>query len=77
MAGLVWATLEQSGVSCEVCVDYQGRSACRRASGPDRESALRTAQMAACAVLSDGVTRGLECDRTPPRSAVCEDREGY
>jgi len=60
-------------VECEVCLDFEGRSACRTSMAADRESALRGAVSNACAVLSGGVTQGLACDRTPPRSVQCSD----
>ena len=73
LAALVFATLRETALSCEVCVDFAGRSACRRSSAADREQALQMAQSTACAVLSAGVTQGLQCQRTPPRSAKCGD----
>jgi hypothetical protein len=71
-AGLVFATLRETAVACEVCVDFGGRSECRRASGAGREEALQMAQSTACAVLAAGVTQGMACQRTTPRSASCE-----
>lgn len=69
---LYFATLEASGVTCELCMEFEGRTACRSASAEDRDTAVYGARMAACAVLSQGVTSGMQCDRTPPRSVVCE-----
>ncbi len=71
-AALVFATLRETAVTCEVCVDFSGRSECRRSSAAERGEAIRMAQSTACAVLAGGVTRGMECQRTPPRSAQCE-----
>jgi len=71
LAALVVTTLRETAVACEVCVDFGGRSACRRSSAADRDQALQMAQSTACAVLSGGVTQGLQCQRTPPRSASC------
>jgi hypothetical protein len=73
LAALVFVTRSQSAVECELCVDFGGRTACRTASAEDRDAAQRAAASAACAVLSSGVTQGLECDRTPPRSVRCSD----
>jgi hypothetical protein len=70
-AALVWSTLQQSGVECEACVDYHGASACSSVAASDAAEATRQAQASACATLSHGVTEGLECDRTPPRSLRC------
>lgn len=71
LGGLVWATLGEAQVECEVCLDYGRDSACRTSSGADRNAAVRGAVAAACAVLSDGVTSGMACDRTPPRKITC------
>jgi hypothetical protein len=73
LAALVFATLRETAVACEVCVEFGGQDACRRSSAADREQALQMAQSTACAVLSAGVTQGLQCQRTPPRSAKCLD----
>ena len=73
LAALVWTTLAQSSVECEVCVDYGGDSACRSVAASDSGEAARQAQATACAILSRGVTQGLECDRTLPRSVRCSE----
>ena len=72
-AALVWSTLAQSGVECEACVEYGGTSLCRSVRASDADEAARQAQANACATLSRGVTQGLECDRTPPRSLRCSE----
>ena len=73
LAALVWATRQEAAIECTVCMDYEGGSACRTASGSTHEATLRGAVTSACSVLSKGVTRGLACDRTPPRSVSCTD----
>ncbi len=73
LAALVFATLRESAVECEVCVDFGGEGVCRRSSAADRDQAIRMAQSTACAVLSGGVTQGLQCQRTEPRSVRCGD----
>ena len=73
LAALVWSTFSQAGVECEVCIDYGGGSICRSVAAADRQEAARQAQANACAILSQGVTQGLECDRTPPRSLRCSE----
>ena len=70
-AALFLATGREAAVECEVCVEFGGRSACRTGSASDRVGARRGAGAAACAVLSSGVTQGMACDRTPPRSVRC------
>jgi hypothetical protein len=70
-AALAFATWTEAGVSCEVCLDFGGESACRSAAGADREAAVRSAVASACAVLARGVTQSFACDATPPRSVEC------
>jgi hypothetical protein len=73
VSALLWTTLAESGVVCEVCLDYGGGSACRSVRAADAEAATQQAIATACAVLTGGVTRGLECQRTPPRSLRCSE----
>lgn len=69
---LAVTTLREAAVTCEVCLDFEGRSECRSGVGADREAALQSARSTACAVLASGVTRGMRCQRTPSRTEVCE-----
>lgn len=73
LAALFVATTREASVECEVCVEFGGATACRTARARDREAAMRGAVSTACAVLASGVTPGMACDRTPPRSAQCSD----
>jgi len=73
IAAMFFATQRESAVQCELCMEFGGRTACRTASAVDRDAAVRGAITSACAVLSSGVTQGLECDRTPPRSLSCSE----
>ena len=45
----------------EVCVEFQGRGACRTAAAATEQGALRTAQENACALISSGVTDSMQC----------------
>ena len=69
---LVYGTLQEAGVECEVCVEFEGAHACRTALASDRDGAMAAAVRSACAVLSSGVTRGMACDRTAPASVQCD-----
>lgn len=73
LAALLWNTLAQSGAECEVCLAYRGETVCRTVVAADRETASQQAIASACAILSRGVTEGLECQRTPPRSLRCDE----
>ena len=67
---LIHATLGLAKYKVEVCMDFQGRSSCRTASGSSEEYALRTATGNACALIASGVTDSMACERTPPRSVT-------
>jgi hypothetical protein len=73
-AALYAATLAGVGVECEACVTYEGRQACKAATGPSREEAERSAISTACAVVTGGVTRSIECQRLEPLSLHCAER---
>jgi hypothetical protein len=74
VATLVVVTMRETRVRCEVCVSFRARTACRNVSAVDREQALLGARSAACAVLSNGVTEGIQCQRTVPVSASCDEK---
>lgn len=73
VAALLAATLRETGVRCEVCVEFAGGRACRSASGADREKAQGEALSTACAVLTRGVTQAFACQRISPASVRCGD----
>jgi hypothetical protein len=68
IALLVYMTTGLSQHRVEVCMEFQGRSNCRTASGPTKEAALRTATENACATISSGMTESTACARMPPTS---------
>ncbi len=72
-AAVVYTTLSESQVECEVCMEFRGRSICRTVAAAERNQALQMAISNACAFISDGVTEGMQCGRTPPRSVTCND----
>ena len=72
VAALVYATLSETGVECDVCVEFNGRSACRTSTASDRDGAIRGAVSNACKVLAGGVTQSIACDKTPPTKVVCD-----
>ena len=66
-------TLSGVEVECTVCITYRGRTDCRVAAGPTRETALDSATQMACAQLASGRAESLECDRTPPTRSECRE----
>jgi hypothetical protein len=69
---LVYSMLQQTRVSCEVCITFRGATQCRTALGPTRENAVETATNNACAFLASGMTDSVACSNTPPQRVTCE-----
>lgn len=65
---LFYLTLGEKRQRVEVCMAYQGRQNCAKASAETREQAMRTATTNACALIASGVTDSLACERSAPVS---------
>jgi hypothetical protein len=65
---IVYSSLDLRRNRVEVCVEFQGRKACRIASGATKEAALRAATDNACAFIAAGMTDSMACGQTPPVS---------
>lgn len=63
-----WLMMGNRKNRVEVCMGFQGRQACKTASGETKEAALRTATDTACALVSSGVTDTQNCTRSEPLS---------
>lgn len=71
-AALLWYGLAgEARVECDACFAYRGRTECRTGAGDSRESALDSANTAACAVLGSGVTDAMRCSASPPSAVSC------
>jgi hypothetical protein len=68
------ATLAGAGFHCDACVRFEGREACKAATGPTRDEAERAAIATACALVSRGVTSTIACQALEPVSLTCEER---
>ena len=66
LIALVYSSFGNRDFRCEVCVTYQGRSACKVAGASSRDHALRAATELACAQISSGMTDSTRCLNTPP-----------
>ena len=71
---IVYSSLGQGGVRCEVCLEFRGRDVCRSADGANEHDARMAATTNACAFVASGVTDSMACERTPPRKAECTPR---
>ena len=68
VAALVYTSFGNRRFHCEVCVAYNGRTSCRKASAANREAALRSATDNACAQIASGVTETMGCTSAAPTS---------
>jgi hypothetical protein len=68
LAVLIFTTIGISKFRCEVCMTFNGRTACRTAGASSEAQALRTATENACAQIASGVTDSMACENTPPGS---------
>jgi hypothetical protein len=71
---MFYFSISGSAVSCEVCIEFRGGMECRKASGKDAGEAQTAAASTACSLLSGGVTDGIACRNTEPKSVSCENR---
>jgi hypothetical protein len=70
IALIAYSTMGTSANRVEVCVSYDGRNACRTASGSTKDFALRTATSNACAQIASGVTDTIKCEHADPVSVT-------
>jgi hypothetical protein len=68
---LLYNTLSAQKVTCEVCVEFNGRRNCATASHQSQEEAARSAQGTACGPLTNGMDDQIACGRIPPVSSQC------
>ena len=68
LAVLVFTTIGTNKFRCEVCITFNGRTACRTAGASTEAQAVRTATENACAQIASGVTDSMACENTPPTS---------
>ncbi len=69
---ITWEMLSFNQSHCEVCVEFDSRPACAKASGPNEALAREDAHRSACSLVSSGVTSTLACQRTPPIRMECQ-----
>ena len=68
---VVYSSFMVSGVRCEVCMEFDGRRACRTVDGASEDETLAAARTNSCALLASGVTDTMACERTTPAQARC------
>jgi len=71
VAVVVFSSLSIGGVRCEVCMEFDGRRACRAVDGNDEKETRAAAITNACALVASGVTDTVACQNTPPSESHC------
>jgi hypothetical protein len=72
VGAIVYFSLGFNQQTFEVCMDFQGRTQCRTASGADQRTAVQTAKDNACAYIVHSKTEGFLCNQTPPARVTCQ-----
>jgi hypothetical protein len=76
IALIAYSTFSGPRYRIEVCMSYDGRSACRIVSAKSEQSAVRNAISNACAEIASGVTDTMRCEQSPPKSQRWLQRPG-
>ena len=72
LAFMIYSMIGVAQVSCEVCINFRGRTACSTARGANAEEAQHTATNVACTSLASGRTDSIACGNTPPLRLMCK-----
>lgn len=70
-AFLAYTTLSAQKVTCNVCVEFNGRSNCASASHESEIEAERSAQSTACGPVTSGMNDAIACGNRAPVSKTC------
>lgn len=68
---VVYGSVSQAAVSCEVCLEFEGELVCRKGAGETQAEALRAAQESACGGNARGMTELIACRNRTPERAQC------
>jgi len=63
---LIYSSMHLAQARVEVCMSFNGQTACRTASADTREHAVRAATSNACSMIASGVTDTMACERSNP-----------
>jgi len=68
---IVYSTMGLAKVSCEVCVEFHGRTVCGHAAGTIQDEAVKSGVSVACSDLAAGRTENIACEATRPKTISC------
>jgi hypothetical protein len=71
VAYLIYSSVQLAQVSCEVCINFHGRTGCGTARGVDENEAQRTATDVACSSIAAGMADTIACGSMPPIKLMC------
>lgn len=73
LAFVTYMAMHANPVTCEVCMEYEGRRACATSSAKDETQARLAAASSACSRITGGVTSTIRCSHIDPVSVSCEE----
>jgi hypothetical protein len=68
---VLYDTTTAAEISCEVCLEFDGRMVCRMGAGRTEEAALTAAQESTCGGNAQGMSELIECRNRVPERAQC------
>lgn len=68
---VVYGTVTRTASSCEVCLEFDGETVCRRGAGATEEEARKAAQESACGGQARGMSEIIACRNQPPVRVQC------
>ncbi len=68
---LLYGSMRSVQAECELCVEFNGRTECRRGSGANEAEARQAALKAACAVMASGMSESVNCQNRRPTNVRC------
>lgn len=68
---VIYGSMARVEVTCELCVELNGRTECRRGAGADRSEAIQAAQISACGTLASGMDETIRCQNLQPKTLQC------
>jgi len=66
VGAVIYSSLGMARYKVEVCMEFQGRNACRIAAAATEQQALRTATENACTLIAFGREDSAECEWSRP-----------
>ena len=71
VAAVIYMSFSLSrGARGEICMEFNGRTACKTVSADTREHVLQTGVSNACADIASGVTDTIACEHAAPKSVT-------